>query len=665
MQRIALAIDFGTTNSAAAIRIGAGDPVVVRLADGDTMPSAVWVDGDEITVGSAALNNALLDPDAFERSPKRRIGDGHLVLGGRLWAVSDLVAAVLRTIVEAARRRLPPGSDFSQVILTHPESWGQARVDTLRSAATGAGISTQILHLMPEPAAAACFYSGTQADHAERFCVFDFGGGTCDVSVLERSGDTYTILASRGDTTLGGDDFDTRLRGWVFQQLARDGGDVTTAMSSVGAQLTLMDRARDAKETLSSHSRAVIGLPDGRALQITRSELTEVCGDLIDRATQLTRDVLADVKGGPMPIFLSGGASHLPQIHERLADLGEVRGLGDPKTVVVLGANFSKPGESEEEPVAPETVVRGQLSEEEAIRSLNRIGVAGENLDPHRDPTPIPAVIDNDNSINREQASATEGSSRRSGKWMAGAAAAAAALIVVVILGVASAMSADSGTDDSGGSAVAESSSPSDTPQVYYNLGAVGDPISRADIDWCLNPPPPVGPGGIIRPRRATPYNRLCAMLDRVPAEIATNGGCLYLSQAGYESAISCSMTDRYAVNVYVRDLYTAAGPSQFSAVVGSATFPEPESAIYFDAPNASDYRENWRLVSVLTDDARAALCTERQTRLYDTCTTYNRGLATAQEAFDWWRSQAELCADSTPDISGNNEDITIPLDCT
>ncbi|AZZ80138.1 hypothetical protein C5O27_02710 [Gordonia alkanivorans] len=345
-----IAIDFGTTNSCAAVAIGDDEPITVRLDAGDTMPSAVFVDADTILVGKAALNNALLDPTAFERSPKRRMAEGHIHLGARMCAVRDLVSAVIHCALSTGQRVAGLAQPFNEVLLTHPEEWGDTRLSLLREAAYAAGVAPDRLHLISEPAAAAAFYTANEStptsptngnyNSLQQLCVFDFGGGTCDVAVMQAQSDnTYTAIASRGDSSLGGDDFDERLRGWTYEQLSRNHPEALAQLSNVSTQLTLMDQIRTSKEALSTANRAVIGIPhSSTALQITRTEFDHLVSDLTDRASRLTRDVIADAGGGTIEIYLSGGSSSVPAIHAALRHLGHIRELGDPKTIIARGA---------------------------------------------------------------------------------------------------------------------------------------------------------------------------------------------------------------------------------------------------------------------------------------------------------------------------------------
>ncbi|AZZ80134.1 hypothetical protein C5O27_02680 [Gordonia alkanivorans] len=269
------------------------------------------------------------------------MAEGHIQLGDRLWAVRDLVAAVIGSIVTSAERAAALHESFDELILTHPESWGEVRLKLLRDAAEIAGIRGDRIRLVSEPAAAAAYYTRRHSPAAiAQMCVFDFGGGTCDVAIMHQTSEgDYRVIAARGDSTLGGDDFDDRLRGWVFEHLSTNDHVAMTELSRAASALTLIDQIRTAKETLSSANRAVIAIPHcTQALQITRSEFEGLVDDLAERAVRLAQDAITDSGGGRLPIFLSGGSSSIPLIHVRLSEVGDVRQLGDPKTLVVHGA---------------------------------------------------------------------------------------------------------------------------------------------------------------------------------------------------------------------------------------------------------------------------------------------------------------------------------------
>ncbi|GAY11841.1 Hsp70 family protein [Pseudonocardia sp. N23] len=348
-----LSIDFGTTNTVAAVRMPGGEIRSVRLSsDADQMPSCVFVEGHEIVVGQPAASRAMSAPTRFEATPKRRIGDDTVRLDNRQVPVVNLVAAVLRQVATRAVATAG-GTPPDQVVLTHPESWGARRREQLAQAAQL--VMPTRLSLLSEPVAAASWYlRATRLPAGRRIAVFDFGGGTLDVAVLrtepgEQSG--FVIAASAGEDQLGGEHIDRRLLDWVDAELRRSGRtDIADRLESpdeVAGWLTLRDQVRAAKHALSEYPSAHIAVRtvQGTAsLLITVEEFERIIAPDIDRAVALTTTVLADAgTKGPDDLagfYLTGGTSLIPLVQRRLAAvLGRTPAtLDDPKLVVALGA---------------------------------------------------------------------------------------------------------------------------------------------------------------------------------------------------------------------------------------------------------------------------------------------------------------------------------------
>lgn len=356
-----LSIDFGTSNTAAAYTTDDGSVHEIRLSSlSNLMPSAVCTDGDHIIVGTPAANMALFRPDAFEASPKRRLGETELSLGGRSHQVVDLIAAILRHVVAAATQ--VSGVQFDQVVLTHPDSWARFMKSRLMDAAVRAGLDPKKLRLVSEATAAAEFYTRTQRTWPTeaRVCVFDLGAGTCDVAVLDKDqGGSFQVIASAGLNGLGGNDFDARLHQWVFDRLEASAPDLLHELGTPSNRLTLVDRIRNAKEALSSATTAAIPLPVGdRVLQITRTEFEALIYAEVTRTVELTTRVLKQAQDHDprtvTAIFLAGGSSHIPLIHRQLSTVGDVDLLGDPKTVVVQGALFIERSATPPPPPSPD-----------------------------------------------------------------------------------------------------------------------------------------------------------------------------------------------------------------------------------------------------------------------------------------------------------------------
>jgi hypothetical protein len=347
-----LAIDFGTSNTAAAYRVGGGPARAVRLTDqADQMPSAVLVAPDAIKVGSEAVRSAAIWPAGFEPAPKSRMGEGEVWLGGRDVSDVSLVAAVLGHVLVRAQR-VAGGTSPERVVLTHPVAWASGRRRVLVKAAAEAGLGEPVL--VPEPVAAATHYGVDRpVPTGAVVAVFDFGGGTCDVALLRSTGDAvapFDVVTAAGEDPLGGDLLDLQLAEWTEEQLAASGQGELVALledeANAGARLTLREQVRGAKHALSYDASAVIPVAvAGRQqlLTLTAGELDLRLGPLLDRATELLAGTLRAAGVAPRALaalYLTGGSSQLPPIHRRLTALlgrpPEI--LGDPKLVVALGA---------------------------------------------------------------------------------------------------------------------------------------------------------------------------------------------------------------------------------------------------------------------------------------------------------------------------------------
>lgn len=343
--RWVLAIDFGTSNTSASWRDEVGQIRELRLGSGgNLMPSAVMASPDRLVVGEVATRTAATNPGAFEAAPKRRLHEGAVLLDGRSVAVTTLVAAVYGEVLRRGSRVV--GSPPSEVVLTHPDRWGSELQSVLVQAAMEAGISRGRLRLLTEARAAAWFYTGwgRPPEPGERLAVFDFGGGTCDVAVLQKQRDgSFTLLDADGVDGLGGRDLDGRIWQWVRRELAASYSDVSAQLDSptgLRGRLILMDRIRDAKETLSELAAATIVVP-GRdqdaVLTLTRGEFEALIAADIAEAVALARGVFRRT-GVPDRLYLTGGSSLTPLVHTELGKIAPVAELGDPQTVVSQGA---------------------------------------------------------------------------------------------------------------------------------------------------------------------------------------------------------------------------------------------------------------------------------------------------------------------------------------
>lgn len=403
-----LAIDFGTSNSTAAIQIDGREPQTVRLTDGgDVMPSAVFVDAGGLTVGVEATRRMLLDPSAFERNPKRLVGQRVVQLGGTDREVVDLVAAVLRTVTQRAAR-VAGGGRPSELTLTYPAGYQRARRDVLVEAAERAGFPRSAVGLLPEPVAAVSRY----AQHAplppggSHLCVVDIGGGTADIAVLRVTGDAlrpFEVVSTAGRPDLGGGLFDLRLENIVLDAVRAGGhAEVLAALEStagLGARRALREQVAQAKHALSeSESTTVPVVTSGgtATVTVTAGEFAEAIADDVEQITALTVEACSRARLEPTElatVYLTGGASLVRPLQTSLARVvGQPAAtLDDPKLITCLGA-LSPLGRQLREPaIAPMAAP--------AARATPAPAPAPAPVAPHPAPAPAPSPTETTGGI--------------------------------------------------------------------------------------------------------------------------------------------------------------------------------------------------------------------------------------------------------------------------
>jgi hypothetical protein len=344
-----LAIDFGTTATTAVTADSSGAEIL-EVDGARAVPSAVLQNADgELVAGKAAADQAVVHPERVERTPKRSIGDEHVVLGNTPVRVVDAVAAVLSLVFEEACRRRG-GSRPTHVCLTHPASWEQRRQQALLEAARIAGLPGPVL--MAEPVAAAVHLAGDRLPVGAVVAVYDLGGGTFDAAVLRRTEHDFELAGAPGGVDhLGGEDFDRALYGHLGDMLAGEDAEAWEALQTSEerqwrrASAELLAQSCRAKEALSRQGSYTVYVPApvDRELRVTRDELDGLIRDDISTtveelaATMARAKVPANKLSG---VYLVGGSSRLPLVAsivaERLGRVPETR--DDPKAVVALGA---------------------------------------------------------------------------------------------------------------------------------------------------------------------------------------------------------------------------------------------------------------------------------------------------------------------------------------
>ncbi|HLA93782.1 MAG TPA: molecular chaperone DnaK [Actinomycetota bacterium] len=345
----AVGIDLGTTNSVVAV-LEAGEPVVVPNAEGArTTPSVVgYSKNGEIVVGEVGKRQAITNPDRTVRSVKRHMGDHAwgLDVDGKRWTPQEVSAQILAKLKRDAEAYL--GDTVTQAVVTVPAYFDDSQRQATKEAGQIAGL--EVLRIINEPTAAALAY-GLDKQHDQTILVFDLGGGTFDVSLLEIGEGVFEVKATHGDTQLGGDDWDQRVIDWMVKEFknnyAIDLGNDRMALQR------LKEAAEKAKIELSQVAEATINLPfisagpDGplhMEMKLTRSELERMTEDLVRRCRE-PFDLAVKDWGKRVSeidhIILVGGSTRMPMIQELVKDLtgGKEPHKGvNPDEVVAIGA---------------------------------------------------------------------------------------------------------------------------------------------------------------------------------------------------------------------------------------------------------------------------------------------------------------------------------------
>ncbi|HEX2213485.1 MAG TPA: Hsp70 family protein, partial [Mycobacterium sp.] len=308
-----------------------------------------------LMAGDAAVHAAGTGPLAVEPSPKRRMDEHEVLLAGMFVPVTDLAAAVL---AEALTRAAQFTGEFAEsLVLTYPDHWGAALQQKLASAGEIAGIDLQGIQLVGEAAAAAGYYTKTGGGVAlgARIAIVDSGASHCGVAVLDKGPDgNFAVVAADGFGNLSGLALDARIHAWVMRRLAELNPALAAELSdssNVTVRLRLTDSIRIAKESLSFATSAMVeasGANGSESLQLTRGEFDRLISADIDRAVQLTESILYHANTirqvtDPVTIHLTGGSSRVPLLQTRLASLGRVDVVDNPKSVLTHGALSANP----------------------------------------------------------------------------------------------------------------------------------------------------------------------------------------------------------------------------------------------------------------------------------------------------------------------------------
>ena len=343
----AVGIDLGTTNSVISILEG-GEPDVISNAEGHrTTPSVVaFAKNGEVLVGDQAKRQAITNPDRTIRSVKRHMGsDWSIEVDGKSYNSQEIAARILQKLKRDAEAFL--GGDVSQAVITVPAYFGDAQRQATKEAGQIAGL--EVLRIINEPTAASLAYGLDKgADH--HILVYDLGGGTFDVSVLEIGEGVFEVKSTSGDTNLGGDDWDQRVIDWLVDGFKSENG--VDLSKDAMAMTRLKEAAEKAKIELSSVQETEINLPFITATNegpihllktLTRSELEQMTEDLVERTRAPFEQAIKD-SGVALDeideIILVGGSTRAPAVQKLVTELaGKEPHKGvNPDEVVALGA---------------------------------------------------------------------------------------------------------------------------------------------------------------------------------------------------------------------------------------------------------------------------------------------------------------------------------------
>ena len=343
-----IGIDLGTTNSCVAVMEG-GEPVVIANSEGSrTTPSVVSFQANgERLVGQVAKRQAITNPDKTIISIKREMGTNHKTkIDDKEYSPQEISAMILQKIKADAEAYL--GEPVTQAVITVPAYFNDAQRQATKDAGKIAGL--EVLRIINEPTAASLAYGLDKTDTSEKILVYDLGGGTFDVSILELGDGVFEVLATNGDTRLGGDDFDNKIMDYIADTFKAENG-IDLRNDKMALQ-RLKEAAEKAKIELSSSTQTNINLPFITAdatgpkhidLNLTRAKFNELTHDLVERSITPMKKALEDAGlsiSQVDKVILVGGSTRIPAVVEAVKNFtGKEPSKGvNPDECVAIGA---------------------------------------------------------------------------------------------------------------------------------------------------------------------------------------------------------------------------------------------------------------------------------------------------------------------------------------
>jgi len=341
-----IGIDLGTTNSAVAVLEGGKATIIPSAEGGRTVPSIVSIKGDEILVGEVAKRQAIANPRHTIRSIKRIMGTSETVsIDGKEYTPQEVSAMILRKLKKDAEAYL--GYKVTKAVITVPAYFNDAQRQATKDAGVIAGLEVE--RIINEPTAASLAY-GLDKSEAHTILVFDLGGGTFDVSILELGDGVFEVKSTSGDNRLGGDDFDDVLIDYLCTEFKKSHG--INLKEDLAALQRLRDAAEKAKIELSSATQTSINLPYITAnasgpkhldMTLTRAKFNDLTKHLVERTVHPVKQALKDAGLEPKDInkvILVGGSTRTPAVQDKVKELLAKEGdkSVNPDEAVALGA---------------------------------------------------------------------------------------------------------------------------------------------------------------------------------------------------------------------------------------------------------------------------------------------------------------------------------------
>ena len=345
-----IGIDLGTTNSCVAVLEG-GEPTVIANAEGArTTPSVVaFTKNGERLVGETAKRQAITNPDRTIASIKRHMGENyHVEIDGKQYTPQDISAMILAKLKADAESYL--GEKVTEAVITVPAYFSDAQKQATKDAGKIAGLDVK--RIINEPTAASLAYGLDKAEGSHKILVYDLGGGTFDVSVLELGDGVFEVLATNGDTHLGGDDFDNKIMDFLADSFQKEHG-VDLRQDNMALQ-RLKEAAEKAKKELSSAQTTKINLPfitvtaDGPLhldMDLTRARFDQLTSDLVERSIEPMNKAMRDAGVTPADldkVILVGGSTRIPAVQaavQRVTGKEPFKGI-NPDECVAVGASI-------------------------------------------------------------------------------------------------------------------------------------------------------------------------------------------------------------------------------------------------------------------------------------------------------------------------------------